>query len=154
MKTDQKTNKALAQRISISLPPKLALALDAMVEQRGFQNRSQAVAEMIEESIIQHRQEDGETVMAGTITLFYDSGKTGLLQQLAKIEREHVEECISSQHVLLEGQYIMEVVLVQGPVKRLRLITNRMLTCKGVSSGGLTLTSKLIPQVHGRKEIQ
>jgi len=116
MKTDQKTNKALVQRISISLQPKLATALDSMVEQRGFQNRSQAVAEMIVHGLIQHQQEDGEAIMAGTVTLFYDSGKTGLLQQLARIERKHVEECISSQHVLLEGQHIMEVVIVQGPV--------------------------------------
>jgi CopG family nickel-responsive transcriptional regulator len=150
MKTGQKTSKALAQRISISLPSKLATALDNMVESRGFQNRSQAIAEMIEESLIQHKQEDDTAVMAGTITLIYDTGKTGLLQQLAQIQREHVQECISSQHVLLEGQYIMEVVLVQGPVINLRALTNQMLACKGVNSGGLTLTNKLIPQVHGR----
>jgi CopG family nickel-responsive transcriptional regulator len=150
MKTDQKPSKALAQRISVSLPSKLATALDDMVESRGFQNRSQAIAEMIEESLIQHKQEDTTAVMAGTITLIYNTAKTGLLQQLAQIEREHVQECISSQHVLLEGQHIMEVVLVQGPVQNLRALTNQMLACKGVSSGGLTLTSKLIPQVHGR----
>ena len=151
MKTDKKEPKSLAQRISISLPARLASALDEMVNERGFQNRSQAVAEMIEQTLVEHKQQDGATVMAGTITLFYDSGKSGLLQELAKIEREHLEECISSQHVLLEGQYIMEVVLVQGPVQNLRALTNEMLACKGVSSGGLTLTSKLIPQVHGRK---
>jgi len=152
MNVDKKTSKALAQRISVSLPPHLAEALDRMVSQRGFHNRSQAVAEMIETSLIRHQQEDENTVMAGTITLFYDSAKTGLLQKLAEIERDHIEECISSQHVLLEGNHIMEVVLVQGPVKRLRLLTNQMLTCKGVSSGGLTLTSKIIPQLHGRRD--
>jgi CopG family nickel-responsive transcriptional regulator len=141
--------KSLAQRISISLPAKLAVALDQMVEARGFQNRSQAVAEMIETSLTTHHQRDDTTVLAGTITLFYDTAKPRLLQTLAEIEREHVKECVSSQHVLLEGHYIMEVLLVQGPVQRLRDLTNRMLACKGVSSGGLTLTSKLIPQVHG-----
>ena len=150
MKTGQKTNRTLAQRISVSLKPKLAEALDGIVEQRGFQNRSQAVAEMIEQCLIRHRQEDGDAVMAGTITRLYDAAKSGLLQELAKIEREHVEECISSQHVLLEGQHIMEVLLVQGPVRRLRMFTNQLLACKGVTSGELTLTSKLIPQVHVR----
>ena len=150
MTADQKQNKSLAQRVSISLPAKLAKALDAMIEARGFQNRSQAIAEMIEQSLIRHKEDRGDTLMAGTITLFYDSAKPGLLEQLAKIERNFLEECISSQHVLLEGHYIMEVVLVQGPVSRLRSMTNKMLACKGVSSGDLTLTSKLIPQVHGR----
>lgn len=150
MQSDKKSTKSLAHRISISLPPHLAESLDAMVQDRGFHNRSQAIAEMIETTLISHQREDDATVMAGTVTLFYDSAKTGLLEKLAGIEREHVEECISSQHVLLEGNHIMEVLLVQGPVKRLRRLTDRMLTCKGVSSGGLTLTNKIIPPLHGR----
>lgn len=149
----KKQPKMKVERISVSLPPVLAKALDLMVRERGFHNRSQAVAEIIQQSLIEHRQEDDNRIMAGTITLFYDSAKTGLLQRLAQIEREHIEECISSQHVLLEGQFIMEVVLVQGPVRRLRELTDRMLTCKGVSSGGLTLTDKLIPQLHDRSRV-
>lgn len=149
MNPDQKEPKPLATRISISLPQNLAESLDEMVTQRGFHNRSQAIAEMIQQSLIHHEQDNESTIMAGTITLVYDSRKRDLLQKLTQIQHEHVEEVISSQHVFLEGQFIMEVILVQGPVKQLRHITDRMVTCKGVSSGGLTLTSKLIPQVHG-----
>lgn len=150
MSTDPKDAKNLASRISISLPQHLAQALDQMVEQRGFHNRSQAVAEMIQQSLTTHHQSNDQTLMAGTITLIYDATKRDLLHKLARIQREHIEECISSQHVLLEGQFMMEVVLVQGPVRQLRNITDRMITCKGVNSGGLTLTEKLIPQVHSR----
>ena len=121
-----------------------------MIAERGFHNRSQAIADMVQQQLIEHQQEKHDAVMAGTITLIYDAAKPELLQKLARIQREHVEECISSQHVQLEGQYIMEVVLVQGPVQRLRAVTDRMLTCKGVNSGRLTLTDKLIPQVHSR----
>ncbi|NQY31709.1 MAG: nickel-responsive transcriptional regulator NikR [Coraliomargarita sp.] len=146
-KNDQ---KATAARISVSLPPKLADSLDKMIAERGFHNRSQAIADMVQQQLIEHQQEKSGAVMAGTITLIYDAAKPELLQKLARIQRSHIEECISSQHVLLEGQYVMEVVLVQGPVQRLREITDRMITCKGVNTGGLTLTDKLIPQVHGR----
>ena len=139
-----------AHRISISLPRRLAEGLDEMVQRRGFHNRSQAIAEMVEQQLIEFQQENDESLAAGTITLFYDASKPGLLEKLARIEREHIDECISSQHVLLEGENIMEVVLVQGRVQRLREITDRMLTCKGVNSGKLTLTSKIIPQVQER----
>lgn len=152
MNSDQKEAKNLASRISISLPAQLAGALDEMVQSRGFHNRSQAIAEMIQQAITRQEQEDDHAIMAGTITLIYNSSKRDLLQKLTQIQHEHVEEVISSQHVFLEGNYIMEVVLVQGPVKQLRYITDRMVTCKGVSTGGLTLTSKLIPQVHLRTE--
>ncbi|MGB0744219.1 MAG: nickel-responsive transcriptional regulator NikR [Opitutales bacterium] len=152
MNNDKKEQKSLAARISISLPATLAQALDNMVETRGFHNRSQAVAEMIQQTLARQEQDNDNAIMAGTITLIYDSAKRDLLQKLTQIQHEHVEEVISSQHVFLEGRYIMEVVLVQGPVKQLRYITDRMLTCKGVSTGGLTLSSKLIPQVHKRCE--
>lgn len=147
---DKNDHKGTAARISISLPPRLAASLDTMIAERGFHNRSQAIADMVQQQLIAHQQEKSDAVMAGTITLIYDAAKPELLQKLARIQREHIEECISSQHVLLEGQFVMEVVLVQGPVQRLREITDRMITCKGVNTGGLTLTDKLIPQVHGR----
>lgn len=147
---DKNDHKGTAVRISISLPPRLAASLDTMIAERGFHNRSQAIADMVQQQLIAHQQEKSDAVMAGTITLIYDAAKPELLQKLARIQREHIEECISSQHVLLEGQFVMEVVLVQGPVQRLREITDRMITCKGVNTGGLTLTDKLIPQVHGR----
>lgn len=143
-------NKQTAQRISVSLPPRLAEGLDQMVQSRGFHNRSQAIAEMIEQQLLEFQQQDDESLMAGTITLFYDGSKAGLLEKLARIEREHIDECISSHHVLLEGENIMEVVLVQGQVKQLRKITDRMLTCKGVNSGKLTLTSLIMPPLQER----
>ena len=143
-------NKQTAQRISISLPPRLAAGLDQMVHSRGFHNRSQAIAEMIEQQLIEFQQENDESLMAGTITLFYDGAKPGLLEKLARIEREHIHECISSQHVLLEGEKVMEVVLVQGRVNQLRKITDRMLTCKGVNSGKLTLTRTIMPPLQER----
>ncbi|MFP4068587.1 MAG: nickel-responsive transcriptional regulator NikR [Verrucomicrobiota bacterium] len=150
MNPDKNKQPGTAHRISVSLPPRLARGLDEMVRRRGFHNRSQAVAEMIEQHLVEFQREQDETVMAGTITLFYDAAKAGLLEKLARIQREHIEECISSQHVQLEGDHIMEVVLVQGPVRQLRRITDRMLTCKGVASGKLTLSSKIIPQLHER----
>ena len=138
------------QRISISLVEPLAKALDAMVEARGFHNRSQAVAEMIEGQLSRHRKEDPEHVMAGTITLFLDVTKPGLLQKLKRIQREHIREVISSHDIFLEGDFMLEVLLVQGPVGKLYRIRDRMLTCKGVSSGELSLTSKILPPVHAR----
>jgi len=148
----QKEPKQLASRISISLPNKLATALDQMIENRGFKNRSQAIAEMIEQSLVNHHQEDGDKVMAGTITIIFDSSRWDLFQKLSLIQHKHVKEVISSQHVYLEGKYIMDVALVQGPVRKLEQIKNELLACKGVSSGGLTLTHKLMPPLVGRAE--
>ena len=62
-----------------------------MVQSRGFHNRSQAIAEMIKQQLIEFQQENYESLMAGTVTLFYDESEAGLLEKLACIEREHID---------------------------------------------------------------
>ena len=74
------------KRISVSLPPAVFDELDRLVVARGFENRSQAISEMIHQSLTDHYQDHGDRVMAGTITLFYDESKPGLLQALAEID--------------------------------------------------------------------
>ena len=142
--------KKLSQRISISLPPELAGLLDQLVVERGFSNRSQAIREMINQQLSRHQQERGSRVMAGTITIFYDESKPSLRQKLAAIQRSHINEVISSQHILLENNHTMEVILVQGPANKLRLIANEFVSCKGVATGGLNLSTTVMPPIHGR----
>ncbi|MAS96086.1 MAG: nickel-responsive transcriptional regulator NikR [Verrucomicrobiales bacterium] len=136
------------KRISISLPSEVYRELDNLVKARGFTNRSQAVSEMINASLIEHYKQRGTEMMAGTITLFYDESKPNLLQQLASIERDYIDEVISSQHILLEEEHTMEVLLVQGPARRLKMIADKLITCKGVKSGRLVMMSLLLPPIH------
>ena len=55
---------------------------------------------------------------------------------------------ISSLHVHLMHAHTMEVILVQGPAARLQSIANRIVTCRGVITGRLQLTTAIIPPVH------
>ncbi|MGA0334207.1 MAG: nickel-responsive transcriptional regulator NikR [Kiritimatiellia bacterium] len=146
--------KELAERISISLPSPLARELDRLVVSRGFHNRSQAIREMINQQLSQHAQISGTQVLAGTITLFYDDAKPRLRTRLAEIQRKHINEVISSQHVPLENNHTMEVLLVQGPGDTLRQIADELVSCKGVTTGGLNLTSSVLPPIHGKTDNQ
>ena len=137
------------QRISVSLPLEVFRQLDEMVAERGLENRSKAIAEMIAHFALQHREaSEGDAVMAGMITLVYDEAKGKLVQRLFELERQFIDEVISSMHVQLEKGHRMEVIIVQGPVAVLREIPDRILACHGVLSCRLTLTDIVIPQVH------
>ena len=57
---------------------------------------------------------------------------------------------ISSQHVLLEHDHVMEVVIVQGAARTLRKICNRFRSCKGVRTGRLSLSSTIMPPLKTR----
>ena len=141
---------ASLQRMSVTIPESLLRSLDQMVTDRGFENRSQAVAELIHERVVEHQQDTGNEVMAGSITLFYDQTKNNLLTQLAELQRQHVAEVISSLHVQLEQNFMMEVILVQGPAQKLKQITHALVACKGVKAGKLTLTNLVLPPLHNK----
>lgn len=135
-------------RISVSLPEPLLRQLDEMVGERGFDSRSQAIAEMISHQITAHKTERGDEIMAGTITLLYDHSTPHLQKTLADLQHRHIEEVVSSLHVHLMHSQTMEVILVQGPAAKLQRIADEMTTNRGVISGRLQLTTTLIPQLH------
>ncbi len=140
--------KSGVSRISVSLPEALLEQLDRMVSRRGFESRSQAIAEMINRQLVEHKQQLGEEIMAGTITLVYDHSTPGLQKQLMDLQHEYLSEVISSLHVHLMHAHSMEVLLVQGPAARLQFIADKMVTSRGVITGRLQLTTAIMPPVH------
>lgn len=144
-------SKATVSRISISLPEDLLIELDAMVEGRGFESRSQAIGDMINRQLVEHKREMGDEVMAGTITLLYDHSTRGLQKQLADLQHRYIDEVISSLHVHLMDHQTMEVILVQGPVLTLQMVADEMITLRGVVTGHMQLMAAVIPPVHAPK---
>jgi CopG family transcriptional regulator, nickel-responsive regulator len=141
-------NNKPVSRISMSLPETLLCDLDRMVEERGFDSRSQAIVDMLYQSLVEHKSDVGQDVMVGVVTLFYDNSVAGLQKQLADLQFRHIAEVISSLHVHLMHNQTMEVILVQGPAQKLRVIADEMTSRRGVISGKMHLIAALIPQLH------
>lgn len=138
----------LVSRISISMPEELLQDLDLMVAGQGYESRSQAIGAMIHTQLLEHKRQLGNEVMVGTITLLYDRSVGGLQKHLADLQCEHIDEVISSLHVHLAGQKMLEVILVQGPAGALQSIASAMTTLRGVVSGRLQLMAATIPPLH------
>ncbi|MBS0329805.1 MAG: nickel-responsive transcriptional regulator NikR [Proteobacteria bacterium] len=139
---------SLVSRISVSLPADLLTELDRMVESRGYDSRSRAIGEMVNYQLAEHKRSLGNEVMAGTLTLLYNRATRGLQGKLADLQYQHVAEVISSLHVHLTEDQMLEVILVQGPAARLQAITNEMLAQRGVITGRLQLLAAVIPPLH------
>src|ERR1700687_3360853 len=135
-------------RISISLPEDLLSDLDRMVEVRGFESRSQAVNDMLHQFLLEHKSDQGDDVMVGIVALFYNNSVPGLQKQLADLQFRYIDEVISSLHVHLLHNQTMEVILLQGPARKLQLIADEMTSRRGVISGKMHLIAAVIPQVH------
>jgi CopG family nickel-responsive transcriptional regulator len=136
-------------RFSISLPGELLERLDELVSRRKLPSRSQVLAELIREALVEHELAgDPARVVAGTLTLVYDGGRGSLRNRLAAIQRRYLKEVISSQHVFLEREHSLEVLLVQGPGQRLERLADELRSVKGVKQVRSVLTETLVPPLH------
>jgi CopG family nickel-responsive transcriptional regulator len=128
-------------RFSISMPAALANQLDALVCDKGYANRSQAVADLVRGRLVEHHQELGDRELAGTITLVYDHHKPHLQAALTDIQHDHHTMIISTIHVHLDHHNCLEVLVVRGQGHVIRQIADELLAAKGVKHGRLTITT-------------
>lgn len=136
-------------RLSMSLPAELFQQLDAMVEERGLPSRSQLISELIRHALAEHEEAmRPDATIAGTITLIYRAESGRIRQQLAQKQLEYLKEVISSQHVFLENDQSLEVLLVQGPAVRLRSLCDDLRKVRGVQQLKLVTTTALLPPLH------
>jgi CopG family transcriptional regulator, nickel-responsive regulator len=133
--------KETVTRFSVSLPPSLLGQLDAMAGEKGYDNRSSAIADMIRAQLIEHRQKFGNEDIAGTITLVYDHHKPHLQATLTDIQHDHHEVILSTVHVHLDHHNCLEVLLVRGKAGVIRKIADELISAKGVKHGKLTVTT-------------
>lgn len=148
MKMSLENPSTLVSRISVSLPPDLLAELDGMVESRGYGSRSQAIGDMVNYQLAEHKSALGDEVMAGTITLLYNRATRGLQGRLADLQYQHIDEVISSLHVHLTEDRMLEVLLVQGPAARLQAVAHEMIALRGMVTGRLQLLAAVIPPLH------
>ena len=128
-------------RFSVSLPPKLLEQLDGMATEKGYVNRSQAIADMIRAQLVEHRQKFGTEEIAGTITLVYDHHKQHVQAALTDIQHDHHQVIVSSIHVHLDHDNCLEVLVVRGKAAIIKKIADELTTAKGVKHGQLTVTT-------------
>lgn len=132
---------ASVARFSISLPAELAEQLEGMTQEKGYDNRSLAVADMIRAQLVEHRQNQGNREIAGTITLLYDHHRAHLQATLTDIQHDHHEVIIATLHVHLDHDNCMEVLAVRGKASTVKRIADELIAAKGVKHGRLTVTS-------------
>jgi len=137
--------KQTVARFSVSLPADLLDELDEMVKRRGFQSRSQAIAALARDGLVDFQTELGTRSMAGTINLVYDYRKRNLQPRLMAIQHKYFMMVVTSLHVHLEHHHYLEVLLVQGPPPKLRQLADELATCKGVKYCKLQLAAEALP---------
>jgi len=128
-------------RFTVSVPQTLAKQLDRMTREKGYDNRSLAVADMIRDQLVEHHQNYGNRDIVGTITLVYDHHKQHVQAALTDIQHDHHDVIISTLHVHLDHDNCLEVLAVRGKAGTIKKIADELIAAKGVKHGKLTVTT-------------
>ncbi|MBU1918694.1 MAG: nickel-responsive transcriptional regulator NikR [bacterium] len=128
-------------RFSISMPEDIVKQLDAMIKSKGYDNRSQAVADMVRHQLVEHKAKQSNEEIAGNITLVYDHHKPNLQNMLTEIQHDFGNMIIATIHVHLDHHNCMEVLSVRGKSQKVQNLSNKLIALKGVKHGALTVTT-------------
>ncbi|ENX33854.1 transcriptional regulator [Acinetobacter gyllenbergii] len=134
-------------RISITVPEKTVEALDQTIVEEHYESRSQAIVDMINKHLIAEQAQQN-AVMVGTLTLLYDASCMPLRMQLLDLQQKFLEQVISSLHIQLDQQKILEVMLLQGGSNDLKQISQQFTALKGVIKGHLELMDAVMPPLQ------
>ena len=128
-------------RFGVSLSRPLLKQLDQMVRQKGYRNRSLAIAAMVREQLVAREHDIGNGEVAGTITLVFDHHRSNVQEVLTSLQHDHLAAIVSTLHVHLDHANCLEVLVVRGRAAVLRRMAENLLAVRGIKHGKLTLTT-------------
>jgi CopG family nickel-responsive transcriptional regulator len=110
-------------RFGVSLDKSLIESFDRIIKAENYQNRSEAIRDLIREKLVQKKWTLGGMV-AGAIVMTYDHHKRELVNRLLDIQHDHNDIILSTQHVHLDHHNCLEVIAVKGMARDVELLTN------------------------------
>ena len=111
-------------RFGVSLPEDLSNRFDLLLKRKKYPNRSEAIRDLIRNSLI---EEDIETnaFVIGVLNLLYDHHKRDLQDGLTHLDHNNC----------------LEVILLKGRAGEIKALADQMIALKGIKHGQIYLTS-------------
>lgn len=127
-------------RFSVSVEGDLLEKFDRLTAEIGYQTRSKAVADLMRGSLVKQEWKTGKEV-AAVVVLVYDHHSRGLSNRLTQVQHDYHDLIISSQHVHLDHDNCLELVVMRGEPARVQELSQNLKTTRGVKYTSLAAAS-------------
>jgi len=128
-------------RFGVSMDEQVLKALDEIVEQRHYANRSEAIRDLVRGEQVREDWEKGRGPVVGTLTLVYDHHVSEVNERLVSLQHDHEHMVHSTMHVHLSHRMCLEVIVLRGKPREIRDLADRLIAARGVKHGRLTATA-------------
>jgi CopG family nickel-responsive transcriptional regulator len=140
------------QRVTITIDDELMEELDRIIEDRGYQNRSEAIRDLARAGIREAAQTlDRKSDCIAALVYVYDHNARQLSKRLADTFHDHHELSLASMHAHLDHDNCMEVTILRGKTAQVQHFAEHVIAERGVRHGRIMLvpTDVMIkPHVH------
>ena len=137
------------ERFTISLSEELAREFDALIASRGYENRSEAVRDLLRAHLDRLRESgdvDGHCV--GNLSYVYNHHERELAERLMAIQHAHHDLVVSTMHAHLDHDHCIESAILKGPVREVRRFADAISAERGVRHGKLNVVMVDLSPAH------
>ncbi len=131
------TAQSQVVRFGVSLEKELLSELDGYVAEKGFPTRSEAFRALVRERLVEGEWDAGKEV-AGAIVLVYDHGRRQIVDRITRVQHEFHRTVLSTQHIHLDHDNCLEVVVVKGRPAEVRELYRGLQAIKGMKHVSLS----------------
>ena len=138
------------KRLTMSLDDNLAEAFEAIVQARGYKNRSEAFRDLLRHDLVEeHRVDRPHGPCVATLSYTYNHHERQLGMRLTDMQHEHHELTIATTHAHLDHDYCLEVVILRGRSDAVQDFAQEVMAQPGVTHGQLHLVPVGKRHAHG-----
>ena len=139
----------MIERFTISLDDALAQEFDRLIADRGYDNRSEAVRDLLRSHLDRQRESrDVDGPCVGNLSYVYNHHERELAERLMGVQHEHHDLVVSTMHAHLDHQYCIESVILKGPARAVRQFADAIAAERGVRHGSLNLVLVEVGPMH------
>lgn len=139
------------QRFTISLDAKLANEFDRLIRERGYQNRSEAVRDLLRGRLDALRIQQAQAPFCvASLSYVYNHHERDLAERLTGLQHQHHDLVVASTHVHLDHDDCLETAILRGATEDVRRFADAVAAQRGVRHGQLNLVPVETESGHHR----
>jgi CopG family nickel-responsive transcriptional regulator len=126
------------QRITVALDDDLLDAIDTFAEQRGYQNRSEALRDVARAGLESVRADGiGSDPCVGAALYVYEHESRELARRVTRTFHAHHDLALATLHVHLDHESCLEIAVLKGAAAEVRSCAEQVIAERGVRHGRL-----------------
>jgi len=127
-------------RFGVAMERELLADFDRRIAERGYENRSEAIRDLVRADLTRAAYDRGATVIA-TLTVVYSPHVHSEIMRLCDSEPHRPEIILASQHVRIDRARHLDTFVLRATSEKLAEIAGKIAGTKGVLSCETTVAA-------------